>query len=218
MKAIIVEDDFIVADHLQMMLAKHGVSVLKIVDNVEEAVHAMQLEPNFYFVDIRLNGEKTGVDLGMELKQMKIPFVYVTANNEMSTLKAAAKSSPLAYITKPYKENDIIALLEMLKTYGEQTIEVKTNYGKKQIKLSEVLYFQSDGSYLEIITDKEKYTERNSLSVMEERYGDLFIRVHRSYLVNKEYIGQYNAKYVFIGEEAIPISRTYKEQLREELN
>ena len=215
MKAVIVEDDFIIADHLRLMLGKQGIHVVEMVDNVQDALKTVELKPDIYFVDIRLDGEKSGVDLGIALHQLKIPFVYVTANNEMNTLKEAAKSAPLAYITKPYKENDIIALLEIVKSDNEQTVAVKTKYGKKQIKLSSITYVQSKGSYVEISTNEGAYVERNSLTDMEELGSGRFIRVHRSYLVNKEHISQYNAKYVFIKEQAIPVSRAYKHIIKE---
>lgn len=191
MKAIIVEDDFIVADHLRLMLNKYDIEIIDIIDNYEEAILSMSEQVDIYFLDIRLATEKSGIEIGEALQKKGIDFIYVTANNEIHTLKQAVKTSPLAYITKPYKESDIIAILEKLKNNQEKSITVMAQMGKKIIPLSKVLYFQSDGAYVEVVTVDKIYRERNSLAAMEEVYGGQFVRVHRSFLVNKDKIDQF---------------------------
>ena len=58
MRVIIIEDDYIVADHLRMILQENSVEVLGILDNVEDAIESIKLKPDLYFIDIRLLGEK----------------------------------------------------------------------------------------------------------------------------------------------------------------
>ena len=217
MKVVIVEDDFLIADHLCMMLEEHGVTVLDIANTVDLALQHLVKEPDLYFVDIRLKGEKTGIELGEILSEKGIPFIYVSANNEMATLKKATKTKPLSYITKPYKKSDVLAQLELFKMKFETNYEVKTTFGKKNIKLSDILYFESDNSYVRIITDKGIYSERNNMSELEKSLRGDFIRIHRSYLVNLNYISEYNSTHVYVNEKAIPISRKYKLQLKEAL-
>ena len=214
MKAIIVEDDLIVADHLKLILIKHGIQVLGIIDSVEEAITSFSLNADLYFVDIRLSGSKSGIELGELLNEQKIPFIYVTANNEMSTLKKATKTSPQAYITKPYKESDIVALLEIFKVQHEQSFIVNAKHGKKPIKLSKILFFESEGPYIKVVTKEEVYIGRNSLNKLEKQFSNHFIRVHRSFLINRNKIEQYSSKSVYVsGGIEIPISRSYKNVL-----
>jgi DNA-binding LytR/AlgR family response regulator len=215
MNVIIVEDDFIVADHLRLILEKYQVNVIGILDNVDEVIQNTQLNPDLYFVDIRLAGEKTGIDLGIHLNKIKQPFVYLTANNEIPTVKQAALTKPLAYITKPYKESDIVGLLEIFKTNNQKSIQIKTSYGKKLIDQSSILYLEASGSYVKIVTSNSTYTERASLSLYEEELGDQFIRIHRSFIINKTYIEQYNSISVYINNTEIPISRSYKDVLKD---
>lgn len=211
MKVIIVEDDFIVADHFKLMLQKYGIKVAAIIDNAEEAIESISENADLYFVDIRLNGAKSGIDLGKELKANDIPFIYVSANNEISTLKKAALTLPESYITKPYKESDILAVIEILKNKNPNPYYVKSSFGKKAINLNDILYVEADGAYIKIVTENETYHERNSLSSLEEAFSGNLIRVHRSYLVNKAKIDQFNSKYIYIGKNSIPISRSYKD-------
>ncbi|KAA3645254.1 MAG: DNA-binding response regulator [Bacteroidetes bacterium] len=213
MNAIIIEDDFIVADHLRLMLEKHQVKVLEIIDNVEEAITSSHLKPDLFFVDIRLAGDKSGIELGEYLSLNKLPFIYLTANNELATLKKATQTKPLAYITKPYKESDIIALVELFKTKFKKPIVVKTKFGKKSIDSNTILYIEAKGSYVNIVTLIDTFNERVSLSQLMEELDDDFIRVHRSFIVNKNKINQYNSTSVFIKNTEIPISRTYKDNI-----
>jgi len=215
MNVIIVEDDFIVADHLRLILEKHQVNVIGILDNVDDVIQNTQLNPDLYFVDIRLAGEKTGIDLGIHLNKIKQPFIYLTANNEIPTVKQAALTKPLAYITKPYKESDIVGLLEIFKTNNQKSIQIKTSYGKKLIDQSSILYLEASGSYVKIVTANSTYIERASLSLYEEELGDQFIRIHRSFIINKTYIEQYNSISVYINNTEIPISRSYKDVLKD---
>lgn len=214
MKTVIIEDDYIVADHLKMILMESDVEVIAVLDNVEDAIESMKMNPDFYFVDIRLIGPKTGIDLGNILNENNIPFVYVTANNEIETLKKAASSMPLGYITKPYSEIDIIALLEIYKSKYGASIEVGTTHGKKNIKFNEVLYLEADGSYVKIVSKNETFIGRGTLSDFENQFGNLLTRVHRSFLINKEKMEQYNSKEVYIDGRAIPISRSYRQNLK----
>jgi len=217
MKTVIVEDDFIVADHLKLMLGKFDVEVLGIVDNYDEALQYLDKGVELYFLDIRIDGPKTGIDIGNELQKKSINFVYVTANNEVPTLKRAVKTKPMAYITKPYKESDILAVLEIAKSKKEEMITVNSKFGKKMLPLKSVLYFASDGSYINVVTKEDTFTERNSLNHLEALYQNNFARIHRSYLVNLSHIEEYNSKSVFINNESLPISRSYRKELVKKL-
>lgn len=216
MKAIIVEDDLIVADHLKMILERHEVNVLGIIDNVPEAIESMENQVDFYFIDIRLVGEESGIEFGRHLNEKDIPFAYVSANNEISTLKAAAITNPTAYLTKPYKEIDIVALLEVYKARKnkDQIVLKGTNNKNEIVEVSSIQFCVSDGSYVEIFTDNKRYFERTSLVDLSEKLGNTFLRCHRSYLVNKEHIKSYNASILHVADEKIPISRGYKSEVQ----
>ena len=218
MKVVIVEDDFLIADHLRMMLEEHDVQVIDIVNSVDLALKLMPHNPDLFFVDIRLKGEKTGIDLGEILSEQRMPFIYVSANNEIATLKKATQTNPLSYITKPYKKSDVLAQLELFKMNYTSTYEVKTTFGKKQIKLSDILYFESDNSYVKVITNNAIYSERNSMAELEQELKNNFIRVHRSYLVNIKHIEEYNSTHLYVKDKPLPISRKYKAQLMEILD
>ena len=218
MNVVIVEDDYIVSDNLEMILKDLGIFTLKIATNYEEAVDTISLNPDFYFVDIRLNGIKTGIDLGKKLFESNIPFAYLTANNEIKTLKEAIKYAPIAYISKPYRDHDIVALIELLKQKNKLEISVKSTFGKKIIPLNSIKFIKSDGAYVEIHSVEGIYRERNNLSYFQEIDPNLLLRVHRSYLVNKKRIDQFNSKLIYIEDDTIPISRTFRNEIQKALH
>lgn len=217
MKVVIVEDNLLVADNLKDMLEKHGVTVSDVCVSYEEAVKCIGQYADLFLIDIRLSGDKTGIDLGKELQKNQIPFVYVTANNELQTMKLAAQTAPLSYLSKPYKEVDILAIIEVFKSTQDATITVKTEYGKTNISLSQLLFIEAKGSYVNIVTGDKTFTERANLNEFENYHPNL-IRTHRSFIVNKNQVTQLNSSVVYINNLTIPISRSFKQEVFKKFN
>jgi DNA-binding LytR/AlgR family response regulator len=86
---------------------------------------------------------------------------------------------------------------------------------RKQIKviLDDVLYVQSLKDYIKIHMVDQTHIVKQSISAFAEELGDDFIRVHRSYLVNKGKVTAYTKHDIEIGEIEIPIGDSYKEKL-----
>jgi DNA-binding response OmpR family regulator len=75
-RILIVEDEYIVADHLKRFLQKAGHQVCGIAASYDEALLLIdEHEPSWVLLDITLNGSKSGIDLGMELSAADIPFI-----------------------------------------------------------------------------------------------------------------------------------------------
>lgn len=212
MRAVIIEDDFIVADHLQMVLNSMGVSVINVVDNLDDAEKTLSLGIDFYLLDIRLSKEHNGINFGKRLRSLKIPFIYLTANNEMRTMNDAIATEPEAYISKPFKESDVIATVELLRLRIKKSpsILVIGPKGSREILEKHILYCEAEGSYTRIFTENETILQRMTLREIEHKLSDSFLRIHRSYLVNKQMITSQKANAVFIGNIELPISKSYK--------
>jgi len=113
-KILIVEDEFIEANNLEMILEKAGYTVTGIARSVSDAKAEMAKEtPDFVLIDIYLNGIETGIDLARELKKKDIPFLYLSANSNKNTLEAAKKTGPYGFLVKPYREKDVLVMLEI---------------------------------------------------------------------------------------------------------
>ncbi len=85
---------------------------------------------------------------------------------------------------------------------------------KTKVYLNVLKYIKSDGNYLEFVTDSKTIIDRNKLKDVLNKLPPNFTRVHRSYLVNKNFIYSSNSKTVFLRPDIdIPLSRTFKVNL-----
>jgi DNA-binding LytR/AlgR family response regulator len=92
-------------------------------------------------------------------------------------------------------------------------IFVKNNYAFVKLKLSELLYIETDNNYTSIITTDKKFLLRLSLNQLLEKinYRGL-VRIHRSYAVNINAIQSFNEQEIEINQQHLPIGRNYKEE------
>ena len=90
-------------------------------------------------------------------------------------------------------------------------ITVRADRSNHQIKLDELIYLESLSDYVKIYFNEQSLTTRDTISSFEESLPETFIRIHRSYIVNLDYITEFSSKSVIVGNTELPISRTYKD-------
>lgn len=113
-KILIVEDQFIEANNLQRMLKTAGYEVCGIARSVEIALNIIAKEvPDLVLLDIYLKGPQTGIDLAHILREKKIAFIYLSANSNKATLDAAKATRPYGFLVKPFREKDVLIMLEV---------------------------------------------------------------------------------------------------------
>ncbi|WP_349773800.1 sigma-54-dependent transcriptional regulator [Chitinophaga horti] len=113
-KILIVEDNFIEANNLQMLLERAGYTVSGIAPSVDNALSLIEREkPDFVLLDIFLRGKATGIDLARELRTRNIAFIYLSANSDKTTLEAAKATVPYGFLVKPFREKDVLISLEI---------------------------------------------------------------------------------------------------------
>src|SRR4051812_16317751 len=108
-KILIVEDQFIEANNLQIILEKAGYTVCPIASSYDEALTIIAAdEPDLVLLDIFLDGELTGIDLAWVLKERGIAFIYLSANSNKETLEAAKQTKPFGFLVKPFRKKDVL--------------------------------------------------------------------------------------------------------------
>lgn len=89
---------------------------------------------------------------------------------------------------------------------------IKTEYRLQKVNFKDILYIEGQGDYLKIILPKENIMTLQTFKKIEEILPeDNFTRIHRSYIVAIDKIDSVERNRVLIGEQALPISDTYKE-------
>jgi len=212
-KVIIIEDEFFVANQLSDYISELGFAVEGIYHSGEHFLEETDWDFDVAVVDIFLSETLTGLDLGEELKERRIPFLFLTANQDEQTLMAAARLSPEAYITKPFQKFDVSAALEMIRLKLAKKMVIRTAHGQEEINPNDIYYIKGDAGYCEIYHKSGRFVQRKLLKDYAEELNDDFVRVHRSYVVNRHFISSRTAADVTVNGEKIPISRNYKNDL-----
>lgn len=99
----------------------------------------------------------------------------------------------------------------------DKTITFISDRHKVSILPSEILYIESNDREVTIYaTENRTYRNKTGISQWESILGDDFIRIHRSYIVNREAITSIDKDFICIGEIELPISRKYYKAVQAE--
>ncbi|KQM76368.1 hypothetical protein ASE74_19905 [Pedobacter sp. Leaf216] len=125
-KILIVEDEFIVAHDLQMILQRAGYTVAGIADSVKSAQAILEKQSvDLVLLDIYLKGRLTGIDLAQQLMKSQIPFIYISANSNEKVLEAAKSTAPYGFIVKPYRDRDVLMSIDIARYRKENNNNMK---------------------------------------------------------------------------------------------
>ncbi|WP_041952160.1 sigma 54-interacting transcriptional regulator [Spirosoma spitsbergense] len=140
-QVLIVEDEYIIANDLELILHEAGYIVTGVADSVPEARTLIdQQRPDMVLLDIYLKGKETGIDLARHLESEAIPFIYISANDNQSVLEAVKATQPSGYVVKPFREKDVLTTLEIGRYRYAHSVEMKLREEKAlQIALTDAL-------------------------------------------------------------------------------
>jgi DNA-binding NtrC family response regulator len=124
-KIVIVEDEFIVANDLAMILRRAGYDVAGIGDSFDEGLSIVEkVQPDIVLLDIHLKGKKTGIDLARKLRDLNIAFVYLSANSNQKVLEEAKTTQPYGFLVKPFREKDVLITLDIARYRHEFSLDL----------------------------------------------------------------------------------------------
>ncbi|MBK7099219.1 MAG: response regulator transcription factor [Sphingobacteriales bacterium] len=220
---LIVEDDFLNRRVSKKYLSENGYTVFE-AKNAQEALNLLKNEQiEMAILDINLGeGKRDGISLGQELyESFNIPFIYLTAYEGSALIEKAVATMPHAYLTKPYKDIELITSIELaLRQFAgrkkqKQTIIVKENEYNIDLPIEEIEFIESDGNYLLINTSQKVFKKRSTIKeILTILPTSTFVQTHRAFIVNKEKINKFNIKEVIINSKVIPISKYYVDNIQ----
>lgn len=214
-RILIVEDEILIADYLKGLLEEENYSAIMIAYSAEEAkIQMNDFLPDLILMDINIGSTSRGIELS-QYKNSKSKLIYITSQTNYSIMQKAIATSPENYLTIPIKKNDLIAAVKLASLKVKQNfLRIKIGTENIKIPMDEILYIKSDKNYLDIFTQSKRYTNRQSLeSILELLDKNRFIKVHKSFIVNKMKINKLNRTTLFIGEVEIPRSRSIEIEL-----
>ena len=241
-KCIIIDDELNAREFLEGLLEKYFPNKFNIIakcDSVDTAVNYIyKHNPELIFLDVNMP-KKNGFELFKEIKELNFEVIFTTAFSEFAI--EALKCNAFDYLLKPISHIELIAtikkldeklnkdlqqkklmmLLENIDFQGNvfNKIALPIETGFKLVKTNTILYCQADGNYTKVICiDGNVIYLSKTLKYVEELLPKLlFKRIHKSYLVNLNFVLEFNKvndlNVELINNIFLPVSTRKKEEL-----
>ena len=239
-KILLLEDEYLTRQSLVNILEDMNHEIIGEAISADEAIELLEhKEIDIALLDINIKGDKNGIWVGEQIQEKyHIPFIYLTANGDPQTVASGIKTSPHAYLLKPFNESNLFTAIELaLKKYGSNSeknaaptlqkeipftindaIFVRDGHAFQKIVLSSILYIISDKNYLDIVTANKTYVVRSTLKDMLNFLEANFIQIHRSYVVNLNFVERFSNAMVTIKDKQLPLGKNFQQQLLERFN
>ena len=130
-----------------------------------------------------------------------------------------AKAFVIIYRRFKDQEGEKRQLVEEKNALKTEFITVRSNRTNRQVQLEEVIYLESMSDYVNIHTVEGAIKTKENISHFESTLPEYFIRIHRSFIVNQNFVTEFKSSELIASGINLPISRSYKKktlELREE--
>ncbi len=213
---------------------------LNLVESFPNAMQAIKFlnknDVDLVFLDIHMP-DFTGFDFIETLKNP--PKIILTTSDKNFALEAFEYDCIVDYVLKPITQSRFNKSVEKAKSItkpaaskaiiasakqSESTVsetDLYVNIDRRLIKINftSIAVIEAKGDYILIKTDSKNYTVHSTLKKIQEKLPDhLFLKVHRSYIINTKKIIDIEDNSVLIAKDVIPVSRSNRSELMKRLN
>ncbi|MBW3469189.1 LytR/AlgR family response regulator transcription factor [Arthrospiribacter ruber] len=243
-RILIVEDDINIAENIEEILELLGYVNIDTANSANQAIKVVKkYRPDLVFMDIKLKGDKDGIELGEIIKQMvDAPLVFVTSYSDPTIIERAKRINPAGFIVKPFNTNDIHAIVEIV-LYNKRAkpapvssatvankdespflvtdaVFIKSDNAYERVPYKDIYYVEANGNMVTIYCKGRNFTIRKSMKDMEEKLpSHLFLRVQKSFIVQLAQIESFNTKDIsLISGPVIQVGRQYYNGFLAKLN
>ncbi|VBB45893.1 Two component transcriptional regulator, LytTR family [uncultured Paludibacter sp.] len=221
LNCFIIDDEPLALALLESYVSK--TPFLKQTGKFSSALEAMDavlnIPPDLIFLDIQM-AELTGMEFARLIPE-KTKIIFTTAFQQYAL--ESYKVSAIDYLLKPFSYSEFLqAANKALRWYqlGQNTtadtqksIFVKADYKLLQVDLDKILYIEGLKDYIKIYTEENVHPiiSHISMKAMEDMLPtSRFMRVHKSFIVNKEKIKVVDRNRIVFNKVYIPVSESYK--------
>jgi DNA-binding LytR/AlgR family response regulator len=232
MDCIIIDDD--ATARLIVSKLCNKVPSLTVVEEFSNAIQAIKYlntnEVEVIFLDIHMP-TFSGFDFIQTLKNP--PKIILTTSDKNFALEAFEYPSVVDYLVKPIQQARFEKAINKLANFSIQgqeapvaekkdsTQELYVNVDRRLVKInfSDINIIEAKGDYIRIKTDTKSHIVHSTLKKIEEKLPeDIFLKVHRSYVVNLSKIIDIEDNSILIKHDVIPVSRSNRSELMKRLN
>ncbi|CAA9203614.1 MULTISPECIES: LytR/AlgR family response regulator transcription factor [Flavobacterium] len=229
MNCIIIDDEEMARSIIEKMI--ENTSQLNLLKEFSNAIHAIKyLNENnvdLIFLDIHMP-DFTGFDF---IKTIKSPpkIILITSDKNFA-IEAFEYECIVDYLVKPITEDRFQKAIQKANTTTtilnrsaneDNANEFYINIDRRLIKIefAFVNIIEAKGDYIHIKTENKNYVVHSTLKKIEHKLPkDLFLKVHRSFIINTKKIIDIEDNSVLIGKDVIPVSRANRPDLMKRLN
>jgi two-component system LytT family response regulator len=233
MNVVVIDDEKLARENIKSKIKTHfpSFNIVSEADSYETGItEIMRTQPDIIFLDVAMPG-KSGLDLLRDIGKIFFEVVFITAYNEYAI--RAFDYSAVGYVMKPIensffvntvqraienvqskkeKENYRFLLTNMKKSKDEiETIVISSTSSYIFIAVKDILFIKAEGRYVEIfLEDGCTHTSSNNISFYSEMLpNDVFIDVHKSYIINKRFVKKYDKEGILHlqNDHKIPVAR-----------
>jgi two-component system LytT family response regulator len=219
LRAIAIDDEPLALEVVKSHASKASFVDLQetYTDAFKAIEYLQQHEIDLLFLDIKMP-DISGMEFATLLRN-KPMIVFTTAYSEHAV--KSFELDAVDYLLKPFslarftKACTKAHELWQLRHQGavQNYLFIKTGYEQVKIFLHDILYLAANGNYITFQMEGEKHLSRMTFGEAEALLTKDFIRVHRSFIVNKEKITKIERHQLTLGQAQVPIGSSYADNL-----
>lgn len=224
MTIAICDDDIIFLQLLSEKIKNHfqnpALSIHSFSSGEDLITHIEVQQYDLLFLDIEMDG-MDGLQTAKQIHNLfsNLPIIFLTSHAEFAL--EGYEVQAFRFLTKPINSEKLTkALQDFEKTIRDSyKITIVDNGEEKYIFCRDIHYIKSENVYLQVVTSKESYLIRKKLKEqLSELPKDMFLSIHRSYIVNLQYVvGFDGSKVTLSGGLHIPVSRGKRELFKKRM-
>ncbi len=227
LNCIIVDDDEVA--RLKVVSIARKFSVFNIIGYYSTPAAVFSIlekeKIDVLFLDIDMP-TLSGLELRKKLRNIPV-CVFITSHPEHAA--ESFELDTLDFIVKPLREDrfaqTVIRIEEFMEvkqkadlyeaSFGDDFIYIKEGYEKVKVKLHDIWHIEALKDFTVLVTkDKRHCVSIGIGNLLKEEYFKNFIRVHRSYAVQKQFVEKIGNQYItLINQKIIPLGNSYKDNL-----
>lgn len=227
-RILILEDEFIISDMLAGHLRRNGYRVAGQAKSFGEAVEICKSgRPDLALLDIRITGEKNGIEFAHYLRHhhASVPFIFLTSQADKGNMDAVTRTRPSGCLSKPIQIRSLLAMIEITlfnhrsQEYSPRFVHLRDGKATHRIAVDEITFLEADHVYVNVhFQDNSTLMLRTTLSdLTADLGGTKIMQTHRSYAVNLAHVTRFERDQLYVGNHAIPVSRSRRSEVFERL-
>lgn len=215
MKCIIIEDQLPAQRIIEKYLS--DLPSFQLIRSFQNAIDALDFlnkhEVDLIFLDINLP-KISGIKF---LKNIANPPQVIITSAYSQYALDGFELSVVDYLLKPFSFERFMKAVSKtstkLTTDSTETTFIKCDKEFFQITLSDILYIKGDDDFTRVYTKDKFHIDSRTMKLWMKELPSYFIRIHKSYIINKKAITKISGQRIFLDKECLPIGRSYKEQV-----